>query len=314
MNTKAAEETELYKKYRPQTLSEVIGNAPVVELLQNFIEGDRVPQFMMLTGPSGCGKTTVARIVSKSLGCIGTDFQEVDASSDNGIGMVRKIRPVASSRPLCGESRVFIIDEAHELTKQAQNAALKMLEDTPKQTYFIFCTTDPAKLIKTVKTRATEIKMSSLSSSEMQKLLLGIAKKEDISLTKEVGKEIIEHSGGSPRQALVHLNSVRYVEDPKDQAAMVSGEIQGTTSMELCRLLSKLNKTGWKDIAEALKRFQGDPESCRLAVLGYYKSVLLNGAEWSYGILEEFEEPLYSNKFPGLCLQFYRAWLKSNGK
>jgi DNA polymerase III gamma/tau subunit len=307
-------ETELYKKYRPDNLNDVVGNLTVVEMLKGFVEADQVPQFMMFDGPSGCGKTTLARILSDSLGCRGTDYQEINAASDNGIGMVRKIRPVASSKPLCGDSRVFVIDEAHELTKPAQNAALKLLEDTPKQTYIIFCTTEPGKLLRTIKTRATEIKVSGLNNEEMGQLLLRVAGKEDIKLHKAVAKRIVENCGGSPREALVHLNSIRYVARPKDQAAMISGELQGTTSYEMCKLLAKCHTLKWTDLSKALKLFQGDPESCRLAVLGYFKTILLNGSEWAYPVMEEFEEPLYANKFPGLCLQFYRAWLKVNNR
>jgi DNA polymerase-3 subunit gamma/tau len=305
------ESNELYKKYRPSTLSEVVGNSSVIGVLSGFFEKENVPQFLMFTGPSGCGKTTLARVVKDALGCKGTDYQEIDASSDNGINMVRKIRPVASSLPLHGESRVFIIDEAHEMTKQAQNAALKLLEDTPKQTYVIFCTTDPSKLLKTVKTRATELKVAPLSSKELQGLLLDISKKEDIKLSKELGKKILEHSDGSPRQALVHLNAVRYVEDSKDQIAMITGEVKGTNTYDLCKLICKKNVT-WPEICKALKLFQGDPEGCRLAVLGYCKSILLNGSTWVVPIMEEFEENLYANKFSGLCLQFYRAWASKN--
>src|SRR5688572_25883760 len=140
---------ELYKKFRPKTLKGVVGQEGAVSSLQSMIDKGRLPHTILFSGPSGCGKTTIARILKGILECSDLDFFEINCADFKGIDMVRDIRRYVGIPPLHGKSRVWLIDEAHQLTKDAQNAFLKLLEDTPKHAYFMLATTDPQKLLPT---------------------------------------------------------------------------------------------------------------------------------------------------------------------
>ena len=139
--------SELYKKHRPKTLARVVGNKSTVEALRSMLEARTLPHTLLFHGPSGTGKTTLARIVKNELGCLPTDFHEHNSSDFRGIDFIRELRSKVNLAA-AGPCRVWIIDECHQLTRDAQNAALKILEDTPSHVYFFLCTTDPQKLIK----------------------------------------------------------------------------------------------------------------------------------------------------------------------
>ena len=148
---------ELYKKHRPKRLKDVLGCDGIKKQIQRCPDGSHLAHSILITGPSGCGKTTIARIVAqKILKTSDTDLMEINCADFRGIEMVRDIRSRMSLAPMGGQARTWIIDEAHQLTTQAQDAFLKILEDQPRHVYFILCTTDPSKLITTVKNRCPE--------------------------------------------------------------------------------------------------------------------------------------------------------------
>ena len=155
---------ELYKKHRPKNLKRVFGQSVAIGTLKPLIEAKQVPHSLLLTGPSGCGKTTLARILVKELKCAKADFMEVNCADFRGIDTVRDIRTRMMQAPIGGDCRVWLIDEAHMLTSAAQTAFLKMLEDTPDHIYFFLATTHPQKLLKTIKTRCTEIKLKEMTA------------------------------------------------------------------------------------------------------------------------------------------------------
>jgi DNA polymerase-3 subunit gamma/tau len=142
------ESPELYLKHRPSLFKQVIGQDDAVNVLQQLLKGDRFPHALLLSGPSGCGKTTLARICRDKLECTGADFQELNGADTRGIDTIREIRSHLNLRPMHGKCRIWYIDEAHKLSNDAQNALLKMLEDTPTTAYFMLATTEPNKLIK----------------------------------------------------------------------------------------------------------------------------------------------------------------------
>jgi DNA polymerase-3 subunit gamma/tau len=148
---------EFHLSQRPTTFGEVVGQPRAVAQLTQMGRDDRRPHLLLFVGPSGCGKTTLARIVRRKLRCGEADFMEVNAANNRGIDMVRDIEQRIGLAPIDGDCRVWLIDEAHALTPDAQGAFLKILEEPPSHVYFMLATTDPQKLKPTIRTRATEI-------------------------------------------------------------------------------------------------------------------------------------------------------------
>jgi len=296
----------LYHKYRPQKFSEIRGNKETVMALQAELDKEDRSHAFLLTGPTGCGKTTLSRIVANMLGAIGNDFREVDSADFRGIDTVREIRKQSQFKPLEGSCQVWLIDECHKLTNDAQNALLKTLEDAPSHVYYILATTDPQKLLATIKGRCSQYTVTPLKEKEMYKLLRTVVKKEKEALTPEIYEQIIQDSQGHPRNALQILDKVLGV--PPEKRLELARQVVGQQSqiIELCRAL--LSATGWKKIASILYGLKDeDPESIRRAVLGYCNSILLKGENDKAGIvMDEMEENLFSTGFPGLTLRCYR--------
>lgn len=299
---------ELYKIYRPKKLKDVIGQESAVSSLSKMIEKDTIPHAILLTGPSGCGKTTLARILSKKVDCGKMDLIENNCADFKGIDTIREIRSAMVSSPISGKSRVWIIDECHKLTNDAQNAFLKLLEDTPSHVYFILCTTEPNRLIKTIRTRCTEISVKSLSDKEIEKLISSVCKKEKIKLSEEVIDKIVDVSEGSARKALVVLHQIRDIKSKEEQLNAISSSISENQGITIARLLFN-TKTKWKEIADVLKTIENDDaESIRWLILGYAKSVLLNGGNLSaraYQVIRVFQDNWYDCKSAGLIAGCY---------
>jgi len=200
-----------------------------------------------------------------------------------------------------------LVHNCHKITSDAQNAFLKILEDTPKHVFFILCTTDPQSLLPTIKGRCSQFQTSVLSNKLMGELLLEVAEKEGVTIDDELIKVITESSQGHPRNALTILEQVLQVPEKRRlKAAKIASE-EKSESIALCRAL--MYKKGWKEIAVILKGLKTqDPESIRRVVLGYATSVLLNkDNEMAYYILECFEEPTYNIGFPGIVLACQRV-------
>lgn len=296
----------LYLKYRPNSLDEIAGNKDVVEVLKNQLGGKQpTPRSILFHGPTGCGKTTLGRIVANKLGAKGSDLREVDSADFRGIDTIRDIRRQSAFKPLEGKCRVWIMDEVHMTTREAQSALLKALEDTPKHVYYILCTTDPQKLLPTIRGRCAQFQVSPLSEREMKMLLRRVVKAEGESITKEIYDQITQDSLGHPRNALQILSQVLAVEEKRRlKVAKKTAETQSKT-IELCRALS--GGAGWKKISNILKGLkEEDPEQIRRAVLGYGQAILLNGENHGVAmVMDEFINPFYNSGFPGLVLACY---------
>lgn len=296
----------LYLKYRPQDFDQVVGNQEVIESLKGMLKDlTKCPHSFLLTGETGCGKTTIGRIISTHLGANGSDFREVDSADFRGIDTVREIRKQSQYRPLESERRVWLIDECHKMTNDAQNALLKILEDTPQHVYFILCTTDPQKLIPTIKGRCSTFQVKPLTDSQMFSLLRSIVKAEEKNMEKPVYEQIILDAQGHARNALQVLDQVLRVDaDKRLEMARRSAE-EMSQSIELCRAL--IGGSNWKKVAEILKGLKDqEAEGIRRHVLGYAQSVLLNGENnQAAAVIEAFLEPLYDVGFPGLVYGCY---------
>ncbi len=221
----------LYLKYRPQTIDE-IDIASVRESLTNIIKSGNIPHAFLFSGPKGTGKTSLARILAKTINCTSNkamkpcnncssclsitngnniDVIEMDAASNRGIDDIRVLRDVVKLSPANSKAKIYIIDECHMLTTEASNALLKTLEEPPNHVYFILATTNPEKLIGTIKSRTTLIQFTKATSEEIMRSLQRIIDKEEILINNEELKQIIKLAKGSFRDAVKNLE--QYVSD-----------------------------------------------------------------------------------------------------
>ena len=299
--------------YRPKTFDEVVGNEATVHSLKSLLSKPNPPKSFLLHGPTGCGKTTLGRLIADALHCSDKDYTEVDAADFRGIDTVREIRRQMSFRPMGGPSRVWLLDECHALSSDAMTALLKALEDPPSHAYFILCTTDPQKLLPTIRGRCSEHAVAPLTDGEMLRLLRSVVRAEGSTLPRDAYQQITESSRGLPRTALALLEKILCLpEDQQVEAAKVIADEQ-TQVIELCRAL--LNPAaGWKKVRTILAGLQDqDPESIRRQILGYFSAVLVKEEnDHVASVIEEFLEPLYNTGRAGLIYACYAIVRRSN--
>lgn len=293
---------ELYKKYRPTKLSDVLGQDAVVHALENKIRNKEVPHTILLSGESGIGKTTIARILAKELGCEEEYMTECNASSTRGIDFAKSLIAEMNNKPLVGSCKIYLLDEAHNLTSDAQNALLKALEDTPSHVYFILTTTDKKKLIKAVRTRCWEIDLSRIDDDAIGRLVRKVSRLESIKISPEVLDRIIDHSHGSARVALVYLDSINGIDDESAKNLINSLDETEKNGIILCRLLFDKNSK-WVNIAKALSDTEDiDPETVRYTILAYARKALLGNNQLAAVIINEFKDTFINSKQAGLAL------------
>jgi DNA polymerase-3 subunit gamma/tau len=214
----------LYRKYRPQTFGEVIGQEHVVQTLTNSIKGNNISHAYLFSGPRGSGKTTIARIFAKAINCQdrkadqfepcdkcsscleimagkSMDLIEIDAASHRGIDDVRELREGIRFAPVKSKYKIFIIDECHQLSKDAANALLKTLEEPPAHAIFILATTESHKMIPTILSRCQKFDFKRLQVPEIIKKLEFISKKENVKFDQSALSLIALNSRGSFRDA-----------------------------------------------------------------------------------------------------------------
>ena len=212
----------LARRYRPQTFDEVIGQEHIARALRNAIRNDRVAHGYIFTGARGVGKTSTARIFAKALNCphaqdgvpcnecdicqaisIGADVDvtEMDGASNRGIDEIRQLRANVNIRPMRAHNKIYIIDEAHQLTKEAWNALLKTLEEPPPNVKFIFCTTEPEKLLDTVKSRCQRFDFSTVDTTNIIGRLSQIATAEGFAVEPAALELVARRAGGSMRDS-----------------------------------------------------------------------------------------------------------------
>ncbi len=221
--------TALYRKYRPQDFDEVVGQEAVVRTLRNAITHGQVRQAYLFAGPRGTGKTSLARILAKSLNCAqgptvtpdktchpcqtiaaGTslDVIEMDAASQRGIDDIREIRERVVLQPVEGRYKIYILDEAHQLTDAAWNALLKLIEEPPPHLVFVFCTTELSKVIPTVRSRCQVFAFARPRLPELVELLERVCAAEQIEAPAPVLALIARASRGSFRDAVSLLDQL----------------------------------------------------------------------------------------------------------
>ncbi|MFN3301714.1 MAG: DNA polymerase III subunit gamma/tau [Patescibacteria group bacterium] len=226
----------LYRKYRPQKFSEVIGQEHVKKTLENEIKIGRISHAYLFYGPRGVGKTTLARIFAKAVNCENRkegesepcnqclscqeitqgkslDLIEIDAASNRGINEIKELRDGVRFTPSRGKYKVFIIDECHQITSEAFNALLKTLEEPPPHAIFILVTTEPHKVPYTIASRCQKFGLGKVSPSKILNRLKEIVQREGVKVEEEVLKNIAIQSQGFVRDAESLLAQVLSLND-----------------------------------------------------------------------------------------------------
>lgn len=286
------ETVDLATKYRPQSIDELYGNALLKKSIKSVLDRKEIPHAVLLHGAFGCGKTTIARILAKELDCSDFDLKEIDIADFTGVDLIREIRRKMHQKPMKGKSKVYILDEVQKLSDAGQQALLKALEEPPKHCYFFLCTTDPQKIINTVKSRCVQYTVQTLSDKQIYTLLQDVANREEIDLEKKVGLQIARDSLGHPRNALKILDRIKHLE-PEDMLEAAKDEAEKREQViALCRALNE--GRNWSELAKVLQGIKEEPEDVRRAIRGYFAKVLLGGDESAFIILDVFQEPYYS--------------------
>lgn len=269
----------LHLDYRPKTLDELRGNDSVKVSIQSiFSRKEDRPRAFLLGGSSGCGKTTTARIIASMLGCSDRDIYEYNAANARGVDTIREIDQSSKYAPFSGKNKSYIIDEVARLTLDAQSAFLKLLEDTPKHVTFILCTTDPEKLLATIRNRCVYYEFKPLKKTEIISLLNEVLEKENLTnYPDKIIQAIARQSDGCPRQALVMLESVIDISDDEEALrAIQSLRVSEDSIKEICQMIIQNNGNAWSEIKMAFPAISTDPEKTRQAFLAYFGKVLLS--------------------------------------
>jgi DNA polymerase III subunit gamma/tau len=245
------------RKFRPQIFSEVVGQKPIVQTLQNAIQLNRTGHAYMFSGPRGVGKTTMARILAKGLNCVqgptvtpcnecpsckeitagqSMDVLEIDAASNTGVDNVRELRDSARYAPSRDRSKIFIIDEVHMLSTSAFNALLKILEEPPPHVIFIMATTERHKLPATILSRCQQFVFRTIAPGEIQAHLREIATREGAKIDDRGLSYIVKAAEGSMRDAQSLLDQIISFggqnvgnEDVRDVLGFIPGDILDRT-------------------------------------------------------------------------------------
>lgn len=277
---------ELWRKYRPTTFDEVVGQDQAVSLLTNYLKRGNVPHSILFTGISGGGKSTLAHIMASEMGCDGIDKNVIDcASEEKPLDAIRNLRRCVRTSP-SGKSkcRIWILEELQAWSRAgyAQQAMLLILEDhspASLKSYLFACTTNPEKIKEAVRNRCKKIEIRPLTAEALTTLLTRIAKKEGRDLPESVVDKIIEVAGGSAREAVNQLDSALNAGD--DEETMLDAVLGLRKDDNVWKLLRAMfyERPAWDRVARIIKDVTDDPERFRHAVLKMAANEMLKGGK-----------------------------------
>jgi DNA polymerase III gamma/tau subunit len=303
---------ELYKKYRPAALGSVVGQEEAVKFLEAKLTAESVPHALMFTGPSGCGKTTIARIVARRLGCNVdklADFGEVNCAMVDPLETVRGIQQAYRMHPMFGTCRVWLLDEFQSFSRagNTQQAMLKLLEEEHATSYFMLATTNPSKIIPTVRNRCTEVKLGLISDAKLTELVRKILRLEKVKLTDRTVSKVTELAQGSARKALVLLDQVIHCDD-KEALEILHKPDEEAQSIDLAKALIN-PRSSWNDVRSVLTKLNKDEvERTRQTVLTYCRNVLLGDTKLkhlAFLVIQEFRDNFFDSGLTGLAAACY---------
>ncbi len=242
----------LYRKYRPSSLEELVGQSDAVQLISEQIKNSNLSHAYLFSGPRGVGKTSLARIIATTIGCDPVfDITEIDAASHNKVDDVRELNDnvnfIASSP---GKKRVFILDEVHMLSNAASNAFLKTLEEPPEHVIFILATTEPERVIETIRSRTTQIAFKRIKNADIISSLENISKSEKIKLSEEILDYIANQSDGSLRDAINLFEQTFSTFGNKATIEQLYSILGKVTTTDLLQIIEAM---GTQDTATVLK-------------------------------------------------------------
>lgn len=290
----------LYRKYRPQTLEEVVGQEHIKKALTNAIELNKIAHAYLFTGPRGTGKTSSARILAKSLNCKNgptvkpcgkcesciditnstpVDVIEIDAASNRKVEDAQNILEKIQYVPVNGKYKIYIIDEVHMLSNTAFNALLKTLEEPPENVIFILATTEPQKVLDTIKSRCQRFDFKRITTEDIVKHLEYIAKQENINIEKEALYTIAKNSAGGMRDSISLLDQLSVLGTTTaitvDDINSLLGRISFDLLVEISKTIVESNPQEAINILEKIYNSGNEPSQILLNMLEFFKNALL---------------------------------------
>ncbi len=291
----------LYRKYRPQTIEQIVGQEHIKKALTNAIQMDRISHAYLFTGPRGTGKTSTARIFAKSLNCekgptitpcnecencrnitnsIPIDVIEIDAASNRSVNDADEIIQKVALAPVNSRYKIYIIDEVHMLTNQAFNALLKTLEEPPKNVIFILATTEVHKVLDTIKSRCQRFDFKRITTEDISKHLRYISDKEGINITDDALSYIAQNSAGGMRDSIALLdqlsvlNSTDSAIDVEDINRLL-GRLSFDSLSNLFEKISHSEQNGALEILNSIYNQGNEPSQILSNFLEYLRNALI---------------------------------------
>jgi len=337
----------IYRKYRPQKFSEIVGQEEAVRILANAVKTEKISHAYIFAGPRGTGKTTAARVFAKALNCEHLtnqepcnkcstciainknkflDLVEIDAASNRGIDEVRHLQEEIRLGPTYGRYKVFILDEAHMLTTQASNALLKSLEEPPENTVFILATTEPHKILPTILSRCQRLNFKNIALDILIGKLKRIASAEKVDVDARTLKSIAVNAKGSLRDAESMLDKILSLEKRHitlEDARKFIGIIDEHLVMKMIDFISKNDLAGALKFVNKLSDKGIDFKAFLMVLVDYMRKILVTKV--SGDLVEIFQDELteeekdvirkYSEVIPyEKGLELVDAFIEASGK
>lgn len=291
----------LYRKYRPQTIEQIVGQEHIKKALTNAIQMDRISHAYLFTGPRGTGKTSTARIFAKSLNCVNgptitpcnecencknitnsipIDVIEIDAASNRSVNDADEIIQKVALAPVNSRYKIYIIDEVHMLTNQAFNALLKTLEEPPKNVIFILATTEVHKVLDTIKSRCQRFDFKRITTEDISKHLRYISEKEGINITDDALSYIAQNSAGGMRDSIALLDQLSVLNSSEsaidvDDINRLLGRLSFDSLTTLFGMISTSNQNGALDILNSIYNQGNEPSQILSNFLEYLRNALI---------------------------------------